>query len=158
MAWNEGELAGMLAHEISHVVARHNMNRLSRHEVAVELSRRARVQGAKLLLTPGEVSAWEGAFSRGEETEADLLGFYTMLRAGWHPACLISAFDGIRTFTGDPDMVAQMLTTHPATAERMRYLTEELKIADPPDTLRRDSAAFQLMKTLLNELPPPRGK
>jgi hypothetical protein len=55
--------------------------------------------------------------------------------------------------TGDPDMVAQ-----PATAERMRYLTDELKIADTPATLRRDSAAFQLMKTLLNELPPPRGK
>jgi len=158
MAWNEGELVGMLAHEISHVVARHNMNRLSRHEVATEISKRARVQGTKLLLSSSELTAWEGAFSRGEETEADLLGFYTMLRAGWHPSCLISAFEGLRAFTGERDLVADMLATHPPTAERSRYLSEELKIVEPPDTLRRDSAAFELMKQLLRELPPPRGK
>jgi hypothetical protein len=51
-----------------------------------------------------------------------------------------------------------MLATHPASAERSRYLTLELEIADPPPTLRQDSAAFQVMKKLLNELPPPRGK
>jgi len=158
MAWNEGELAGMLAHEISHVVARHNLNRLSRHEVAMELAKRARVQGIKLELTPTEMSAWEGAFSRGEETEADLLAFYTMLRAGWHPSCLISAFEGIRAFTGDPQMVAQLIATHPPAAERSRYLTEELKVADPPADLKRDSRAFEIMKMLLRELPPPRGK
>ena len=158
MAWNEGELAGMLAHEISHVVARHNMNRLSRHEVSVELSKRARIQGTKLLLTSNELGAWEGAFSRSEETEADLLGFYTMLRAGWDPAGLVSAFEGIRAFTGDHELIADMLATHPPAAERSRYLSEELKIAMPPATLHRDSAAFQLMKTLLRELPPPRGK
>ena len=158
MAWNEGELAGMLAHEMSHVVAWHNLNRLSRHEVAVSLARRTQVEGAKLQLTTTELKAWEGAFSRSEETEADLLGFYTMLRAGWDPACLISAFEGIRTFTGDREMVAQIMATHPAAAERSKYLAEELKIADPPYGLRRDSAAFQVMKQLLRELPAPRGK
>jgi predicted Zn-dependent protease len=158
MAWNEGELAGMLAHEISHVVARHNMNRLSRHTVALELSKRAKMQGAKLLLTASELTAWEGAFSRSEELDADMLGFYTMLRAGWNPSCLITALDGLRAFTGETDLVADMLATHPPTAERSRNLTEELKIVDPPATLRRDSPAFQLMKDLLRELPPPRGK
>lgn len=158
MSWNEGELAGMLAHEISHVVARHNMNRLSRHEVAMELAKRARMQGAQLELTSHELGAWEGAFSRGEETEADLLAFYTMLRAGWQPSCLVSAFDGIQAFTGDPELVSQLLATHPPTAERSRYLSQELKLADPPATLRQDSEAFHLMKSLLRELPPPRGK
>ena len=158
MAWNESELVGMLAHEISHVVARHNLNRLSRHEVAKELARRSKMQGARLELTPAEVGAWEGAFSRGEETEADLLGFYAMLRAGWQPEGLITAFEGIRAFTGDREMVAQMWATHPPAAERSRYLTEELKVADPPASLRRDSGAFQLMKTLLRELPAARGK
>jgi predicted Zn-dependent protease len=157
-AWDESELAGMLAHEISHVVARHNMNRLSRYEVAQELAKRARAQGPKLQLTPVEMTAWEGAFSRSEETEADLLGFYTMLRAGWDPAGLVSAFEGIRAFTGEPDLVSQILTTHPASAERSRYLTTELKIASPPDNLRHDSDAFQVMKRLLKALPPPRGK
>jgi predicted Zn-dependent protease len=157
-AWNESELTGMLAHEISHVVARHNMNRLSRYEVAGELAKRARMQGTKLQITQDEMSAWEGAFSRSEETEADLLGFYTMLRAGWNPSGLISAFEGIRAFTGERDLVTQMLATHPASAERSRYLTVELEIADPPANLRQDSAAFQVMKKLLNELPPARGK
>ena len=159
MAWNEGELAGMLAHEISHVVARHNLNRMSRHSLeASELARRAKAQGPELRLTPRELILWEGAFSRSEETEADLLGFYTMLRAGWHPSCLISVFEGIRAFTGEREMVAELLATHPASAERSKYLAEELKIADPPETLRRNSPAFQLMKELLRELPPPRGK
>ena len=158
MAWNEGELAGMLAHEISHVVARHNMNRLSRSEAAKELARRSRVQGVKLELTPKELNAWEGAFSRSEETEADLLGFYTMLRAGWNPSCLITAFEGIRAFTGDPQMISEILATHPAPAERQRYLSEELKMVDPPAALRSDSKAFQLMKDLLRESPQPRGK
>lgn len=157
-AWDESELAGMLAHEISHIVARHNMNRLSRFEVAEELARRARTQGPKMQLTPAEVTAWEGAFSRSEETEADLLGFYTMLRAGWDPSGLISAFEGIRAFTGEQDLVAQMLTTHPPSAERSRYLTAELKIADPPPNLIHDTPAFQVMKKLLKTLPPPRGK
>ena len=163
MAWNEGELAGMLAHEISHVVARHNLNRLSRHEFAMDLARRARLQGSQMELSATEVSVWEGAFSRSEETDADLLGFYTMLRAGWHPSCLITAFEGISMFTGDRQMVAQMLMTHPPTAERSRYLKEELQIADIPlsnsaGDLRRDSQAFQVMKKLLSVLPPPRGK
>ncbi len=158
MAWNESELTGMLAHEISHVVARHNLNRLSRHEVARELARRSRAQGVRLELSATEAAAWEGAFSRGEEAEADLLGFYTMLRAGWQPEGLISAFEGIRAFTGDREMVAQMWATHPPAAERSRYLTEELRIVEPPANLRRDSGAFQLMKVLLRELPAPRGK
>ena len=158
MTWNEGELAGTLAHEISHVVARHNLNRLSRHEVAEDLAKRARVQGTKLELTSSELKAWEGTFSRSEETEADLLGFYTMLRAGWHPDCLISAFDAIRMFTGDKGMVAQMLATHPPAAERSRYLTQELKMADPPAGLRRNSEAFQAMKVYMKGLPPARGK
>ena len=157
-AWDESELAGMLAHEISHVVARHNMNRLSRYEVAEELARRARVQGPKMQLTPSEITAWEGAFSRSEETEADLLGFYTMLRAGWDPSGLISAFEGIRAFTGERDLVEQMLTTHPPSAERSRYLTAELKIASPPPNLIHDTEAFHVMKKLLNTLPPPHGK
>jgi predicted Zn-dependent protease len=157
-AWDESELAGMLAHEISHVVARHNMNRLSRYEVAQELAKRSRAQGPKLQLTPAEVSAWEGGFSRSEETEADLLGFYTMLRAGWDPAGLVSAFEGIRAFTGEPDLVSEILTTHPASAERSRYLSMELQVAGPPDNLRHDSDAFQVMKRLLKALPPPHGK
>lgn len=158
MAWNEGELAGMLAHEISHVVARHNMNRLSRHSIAADLAKRTHLQGPQVKLTEAEVRGWEGAFSRSEETEADLLAFYTMLRAGWHPSCLISAFDGIGAFTGDRQLIANLLVTHPAAAERSRYLSEELLYANPPETLARDSAAFQLMKRLLNELPPPKGK
>ena len=155
MAWNEGELAGLLAHEISHVVARHNMNRLSRHSLAENLSKTARPKNATLL-SPDELKAREGSFTLAEEIDADLLGFYTMLRAGWHPSCLITAFDGISAFTGDPSLVAQLRATHPPAAARSKYLTEELSIADPPSTLVRDTKQFQAMKLQLRQLPKPR--
>jgi beta-barrel assembly-enhancing protease len=157
MAWNEGELAGMLAHEISHVVARHNLNRLSRHSLADALAKHARLQPLVSELSLDDLKAREGSFTLAEEVDADLLGFYTMLRAGWHPSCLITAFDGIAAFTGDPSLVAQLRATHPPAAERSRYLTKELSIADPPASLARDSRRFHAMKELIVQLPKPPG-
>ena len=95
-ARGEGELAGVLAHEISHIVARHATERLSRNQLIAFLSS----MGGSMLIgnlaspIPGFVTSLEGlSYSRGDETEADDLGTAYLYEAGYDPTAMASFLD-----------------------------------------------------------------
>ncbi|HEX7151299.1 MAG TPA: M48 family metallopeptidase [Thermoanaerobaculia bacterium] len=118
------ELAGVMAHEISHVIARHSTEQMSR-QYGLSI-----VAGLVLGQNPGALSEIAaqivagGAlarFSREAEREADELGIRFMAEAGYNPMGMAAMF---RTLMAQqqrsPSSVEQFFSTHPTTDERVR--------------------------------------
>jgi predicted Zn-dependent protease len=149
LAENEAEVAGVLAHEIGHVTARHTAQRYSQTMAAniglTILGVLGQVAGA-----PGGVSdiASVGAdlylksFSRDQETEADTLGVRYMSRAGFDTDGMTSFF---RKLKGHDELKARLanqngsgnghnlLSTHPRTEDRIRAAIQLASVTDDPN-------------------------
>ncbi|HTS69454.1 MAG TPA: M48 family metallopeptidase [Terriglobia bacterium] len=160
---NESELAGVLAHEVGHVVAYHSMNDVARRYWADRVAYEAKKAGvvsdeqmADLLKQYGGYLVFvDRKFSREEESEADMLGMYNAIRAGYDPQGLVSALGRLSKFTGNPTLVEGLLMNHPLPDERVTALQAELKQNPPPTGLEKDSIAFRAAKANLKVLPPP---
>ncbi len=145
---SEGELAGVLAHEIGHAVSRHGTEHLSR---TIFLGFINSIGGALLGGggAPGLVANLEGlSYSRGDETHADDLAVDFMYQAGYHPEAMARFFDRLLLLHQEAQLTA-FLSTHPLSqdrAERVRW-----RISDWPldDRWRRDAPAFHEAQALL---------
>ena len=122
----EAELAGVMAHEIAHVAARHAMQEMTR------------MQYANLATIPlifvGSWGVYEAAslainlalpltflkFSRNFESEADFLGVQYMYKTGYDPQAFITFFEKIEAKNKkQPGTLAKAFATHPPTPDRM---------------------------------------
>jgi predicted Zn-dependent protease len=123
-ARNASELAGVMAHEISHVLARHSTEQLSRqYGLSV-------IAGAVLGQNPGQLSQIAaqivagGAlarFSREAEREADEIGIQAMAAAGYNPMGMATMFELLLEHQqSQPGRVEQFFSTHPLTQERLQ--------------------------------------
>ncbi len=99
---NEAELAGVMSHEIAHVAARHGTRQATRGEIA-QLGMIPLIfmggwtgyglyQAASVLVPVGFLK-----FSRGFESEADMLGLEYMYKAGYDPTAFVDFFEKIET-------------------------------------------------------------
>ena len=159
---SEAELAGVLAHEAGHVVARHGANAICRVNSADSLLSEA----SRLLLgddTPAKLLEQLGGpiafmallkYSREQELEADLLGFYNMQRAGWSPNGMVTFFKRLEEKAGAESLFT-LTSTHPASSERLDQVTSEMRQFPPSDRLVTDSDGFRAMQAELRQLPPP---
>lgn len=161
---NESELAGVMAHEVGHIVAYHSMDDVARRTL-VDQGMYA-LQKAGLLNDQQVVDMIQRfggpillfadrKFSREEESEADLLGMYNAIRAGYDPQGLISSLARLSKFTGNPTLVEALLMNHPLPVERVAALRAEISQNPPPKGLEQDSVAFRMAKVYLKTLPPP---
>jgi beta-barrel assembly-enhancing protease len=160
LARSESELAGVMAHEVAHVVERHAARQASTAMVAnVGLE----LLGALLGNTGGAVTSGMAAnmltgsvflgFSRQDELTADREGAGILRKAGWDPRGLPSFLEAARaTARRNPTALDVFFSTHPATDDRIVALRQQTQ-GSPP--LGRDSAAFEMMKKRLAALPPP---
>jgi predicted Zn-dependent protease len=160
---NESELAGVLAHEIGHVVAYHSMNDVARRTLVdqgmYQLQKAGIVNDQQMV---DMVQRYGGTmllfvdrkFSREEESEADMLGMYNAIRAGYDPQGLVNFLARLSQFTGNPSLVEGLLMNHPLPGERVKTLRLELKEHPAPAGLIKDSAAFRAAKLQLKILPP----
>jgi predicted Zn-dependent protease len=159
---DENEMVGALAHEIGHVVARHTTNQL----MLMFIARNLYQQVKRNILQDNEVIAEiiealggplvmlaQLKYSRENESEADLLGFYEMLRAGWHPNGLIKFFARLRQMEGSRTPVDVMLSDHPDTGDREQTLRRELASVRITAPLKEQSVQFQNVKGVLRTLP-----
>ena len=161
---SESELAGVMAHEIGHVVAYHSMNDVARRywvEQGMYQLKKAGMLDNKDMADMvqrygGPILLFaDRKFSREEESDADLLGMYNSIRAGYDPQGLISALDRLRKFTGNPTLVEGLLMNHPLPTERVTALRTELQQHPAPTGLEKDSLTFRAAKVQLKALPAP---
>jgi predicted Zn-dependent protease len=161
---NESELAGVVAHEVGHIVAYHSMNDVARRywidQGMYQLKKAGMLDNQQMVdmlqKYGGPILLFaDRKFSREEESQADLLGMYNAIRAGYDPQGLVSALARLSKFTGNPTLVEGLLMNHPLPGERAAALRAELQQNPPPKGLEKDSLAFQAAKVQLKGLSPP---
>jgi beta-barrel assembly-enhancing protease len=160
---DENELAGVVGHEVGHVVARHTTNKLILNFMARNLYERVK----KNILLDNDVIAnvieslggpvvllAELKYSRDQESEADMLGFYEMLRAGWNPVGMERFFSRLAEHENAHDPLYALLSDHPASAERAQIIRHELTTVQVSAPAEEKTLSFEAMKTTLALLPP----
>ncbi|HEX5229243.1 MAG TPA: M48 family metallopeptidase [Bryobacteraceae bacterium] len=130
---NEAELAGVMAHEIGHVAARHGTKQATRGELA-------QLGMIPLIFMGG----WTGygiyqaasvlvpvtflKFSRAMESEADLLGLEYMYKTGYDPTAFVDFFEKIETLEKrKPGTMSKVFSTHPMTDDRIRAAQKNIQ-------------------------------
>src|ERR1041384_1802514 len=122
---NEAELAGVMAHEIAHVAARHAMeNEAKRRAMDIGMLAGILLGGpilSNVLYNGG--GFFEGMaflkFSRGAEEEADKLGVQYMWAAGYDPTAMSTMFEKLEAKNKKkPGTISKMFADHPAPADR----------------------------------------
>jgi predicted Zn-dependent protease len=153
---NEAELAGVMAHEIGHVAARHGTRQATRGELAnlgtIPLifmggwAGYAVRQAAGLAIPLGFLK-----FSRGMEAEADMLGIEYMYKTGYDPRAFIDFFERLETLEKKkPGTISKVFATHPPTEDRIEKAQEEIqKELKPRPEYVIDTSEFEHVKARL---------
>jgi Zn-dependent protease with chaperone function len=140
---SEGELAGVMAHEISHVALRHPTNQASKAYLAqAGLGVLGGLLGGKSGSSTGQIVGAIGGFgmnalflkfSRSLESQADIVGSQVMSKAGYDPIEMAHFFSFLGQQTGgNPGAVATFLSDHPAPANREARVRQEAALLGPP--------------------------
>ncbi|MDJ0784295.1 MAG: M48 family metalloprotease [Desulfosarcinaceae bacterium] len=165
---SEGELAGIMAHEIAHVVCRHISQRIERAKKINLATLAGMVAGVFLgvggaasagsAVTAGSMAAGQTAalaYSRDDEMQADQLGLQYLQKAGYSGEGLLTSLRKIRSkqWFGSEE-IPTYLMTHPASEDRMAYIDSWLA---QHESQRRDQTAsvnhqFQRVRTRLAAL------
>jgi predicted Zn-dependent protease len=128
---NEAEMAGVMAHEIAHVAARHGTRQASRGEIAQVASI------APLIVLGG----WAGygayqamsvivpmgflKFNRNFESEADMLGLEYIYKAGYDPTSFVDFFEKVQSLEKTrPGTMSKLFSSHPPTDDRIKHSQE----------------------------------
>jgi predicted Zn-dependent protease len=128
------ELAGVMAHEIGHVTARHSALQYRRARNTSVVAQIVGLAGAILtgqpqaagLLTQIGASAYLNTFSQDAERQADQLGIETMVKADYDPYGLVRMFQTLQKESPGA-RAPQFLLTHPATPERIANAKKEIE-------------------------------
>ncbi|MCL4402417.1 MAG: M48 family metallopeptidase [Acidobacteria bacterium] len=156
---NEAELAGVLAHEISHVALRHGTNQASKAELiqipAAVAGGLLGTSAAAQIANAGLGVALNGLFlkySRDDEKQADALGARIMAEAGYNPLAMAQFFEKLQA-RGGPG-VPQFLSDHPSPGNRVKAVDAEIRTF-PQRQYNTNTGLFPQMKALAAQLPPP---
>jgi predicted Zn-dependent protease len=160
-AQEESELAGVMAHEISHVTARHGTKQATKGEM-MQLA-----TIPLMLLGPG---GWAGygiyqalnlaiplsylKFSRDAEREADFLGLQYMYKAGYDPNAYVTFFERIQADEKRrPGTIPKFFSTHPPTPERIADAQKEIaRILPEKDEYIVTTSEFDMVKARLRNI------
>jgi predicted Zn-dependent protease len=130
----EAELAGVMAHEIAHVTARHSTRQMTKAQI---------IQWAMIPLLIFGPGGWAGygiyqglsyglpitmlKFTRNAEREADFLGLQYMYASGYDPTSFVSFFEKLREKEAkSPGSIPKIFSSHPPTEERVAKAQEEI--------------------------------
>lgn len=140
-------LAGVLAHEVAHVEARHSTEALTRAygvEVILDLLGDGESQLREVAVDLAQGGA-DAAFSRGAEREADELAIALLAEAGWPPEGLAAFFEALLAEEARrPNALERFFATHPLTEERLEAAQragQTVSAAPPPEAV--DPAELQ---------------
>lgn len=157
---HEGELAGVLAHELAHVTQRHVASRMQKAQAVTVASLLLAVAGvvaggpAGGAAVAGAVGAGQSimlSHSRADELESDQLGLQYLVAAGYPPSGMAGGFRMLRRkhwMSGSS--IPAYLSTHPDLGDRVNGI--EARVAKLPAAIRsrkHDDARFRRVQTLL---------
>ena len=159
-ARNEGQLAGVMSHEMAHVALRHGTNQASKAymgQAGLGLLGGLLTKDDK---TPNKVIGAVGGFglnalflkfSRTDEEQADVVGAQAMARAGYDPQDMVDFFELLNSKQArEPSKVEQFFSSHPAPEGRATRIRNEMKLltvreTSPVGNLRRTQTALAAM-------------
>ena len=159
-ARNEGEVAGVMAHELSHVALRHGTAQQTKATPFAIGQIAGQIAGAIIGGTAGQVIAQGSQFGLGTyflkygreyERQSDILGARIMAAAGYDPRDMANVFRTIQQESGPG--APQWMSSHPDPGNRYQYINQEaqrLQVA----AATRDTRQFQNVQAHLRSLSP----
>ena len=126
---NEDQLAGVLGHEIGHIIGRHSAERMSQQGftntvltgVAVGAESNEATQAAAVVANLVNMK-----YGRGDELESDNLGVRIMINSGYEPEALIGVMQILKQAAG-PNRVPEFQSTHPDPENRIEKIKEAIE-------------------------------
>jgi len=123
---NEDQLAGVLGHEIGHVIGRHSSERVANSQVWQTVA-----QGAEVGMGAGSAVSQIGmgtllSNGRGDELESDDLGVRFMIKAGYNPNEMIGVMQILKAAAG-PSRAPEFQSTHPDPDNRIDQIKESIR-------------------------------
>ncbi|AYN66958.1 M48 family peptidase [Euzebyella marina] len=122
---NEAQLAGVLGHEIGHVIGRHSAERIAEGEFWQTLSTGASVGGDLGGLVGGIGQNTLLSNGRDDELESDDLGVLFMIQSGYRPEEMIEVMQVLKDAAG-PNRVPEFQSTHPDPENRIEKIRESI--------------------------------
>lgn len=126
---SDDELAGVLAHEVGHIAARHAVKRLQAsmgysllQALAIGTKNPAAARGTQVAVTQIFL-----AYARGDELLADRLAVRTLKRAGYDPYAMVQFLKKLRDIHKEKLPPMNYLRTHPYLSDRIRVVHEEIE-------------------------------
>src|SRR5262245_20545167 len=157
---NEAELAGVMGHEMSHVILRHGTNQASKAQlIQLPAVLGSQVAGGSMLGQLATLGIWIGAnvvllrFSPGAESQADLMGSHLMAEAGYDPMQLAAFFDKLNA--GGGSRAPQFMSDHPNPDNREKAISQEVQRM-PPQRYGYQTGDFQRMKQIVANIHEPK--
>jgi hypothetical protein len=160
-AHNEGEVAGVMAHELSHVALRHGTAQQTKATPYAIGQIAGQIAGAIIggrtgaVISQGSqfgIGTYFMKFSREYEKQADILGSRIMAGAGYDPRDMANLFKTIEKESGPGG--PQWMSDHPNPGNRVEYINNEARLLRVPDNPRRVTAEFQGAQAHLRSLSP----
>uniref|UniRef100_Q01UZ2 Peptidase M48, Ste24p n=1 Tax=Solibacter usitatus (strain Ellin6076) TaxID=234267 RepID=Q01UZ2_SOLUE len=152
---NEAQLAGVMGHEMSHVILRQGTHEATKaNGVQILAGGLATLLGGGKLVQAGlglTANSFVLKFSRDAESEADALGSHLMAESGYDPVQMAKFFEKL---AAGGERMPQILSDHPNPGNREAAIAAEMHTL-PVRKYGYESGQFQRMKKELAALPPP---
>ena len=163
-AGNESELAGVIAHEISHIIARHATARMSRGQYLQIAALPAMIFGgywAQMALQNGlglAINLELLGVTRESEREADQLGIQYAWNAGYDPNGFVTFFEKLQAEEkSSPGRLAGWFRTHPSTEDRIVAAMDEQRHLPEKDFYIINTSEFDRIKARLQAIDDARN-
>jgi predicted Zn-dependent protease len=127
----EDDVAGVLGHEIGHVVGRHSAEQMARSQLWAGIAQAAGMAGADFNMNPQQIAGLiyqvkTTSYGRDDENEADDLGVKFMVNAGYDPAALINVMQVLKA-KGGSGGGPEFLKTHPDPGNRIEHIKKVIE-------------------------------
>ena len=159
---NEAQLAGVMGHEMSHVILRHGTNQASKSKfIELPAVLASQIAGESMIGKLAQAGIGLGAnsvllkFSRSAESQADLMGSHLMAESGYDPMEMARFFEKLNAQGGGRTI--QFLSDHPNPDNREKAIEAEAHRL-PQQNYGYQSGAFQRMKQEVSKIKEPKPK
>jgi Zn-dependent protease with chaperone function len=162
---NEAQIAGVMAHEMSHVILRHGTNQMSKAQLMQGIG-----AGASIFLGATQGGLWGQLgqlgigvglqtvllkYSRGAERDSDLLGAQIMNDAGYNPIEMARFFEKLEGQNGKDSKLAEFFASHPNPGNRVKAVEKEITTLPKRSFDAGNPQELARVKDIARGLPEP---